>query len=145
MSVTSLIGSIVDYYANGSSTDLTTLRTDLGTGKFWGDVVPDTVERPFVVLSEEATHLVQQTVKVVGNKNNRVVDVIVAFDVYAISRPQAETILDDLENAFIDVDLTSSSQWSFGRLLFEDRSQHFDGEAWMGTLTVSVRKTKSAS
>lgn len=145
MAVTSLLGSFEDYYANGSSADLTTLRSDLGTGKLYADLLPDTLARPYVILGEDSTRVVGQTKRNASGKNSRVLEVLVVMDVYAVDRAQCELILDDLEDAYLCQDLTDSSEWQFGPVTFENRSMLFDGDGWTGTLTLATQKVKSAS
>lgn len=137
----SLLGAIKSYYESGSSTQLTALRAALGTGKIWADDLPPTLDRPFVILSESTTKGLKEPAA--GSSRSRVMDVSVGFVVKAIGRASCEDILECLDNAFIDKQLTITGRSHLGTY-FTDRSLFWDGQNWTGELVLTYRVSKTA-
>lgn len=143
----SLLGAIQDYYVNGVSTDVSTLRTDLGTGKMFAGEIPDNVSFPAVSLSQIDMKLVESTVKTVAGVRYWVEDRTIAFDLIGPDLPSLETIVDDLISVYLYTQLTLSNRTHMGtyldNLYFQQTGKEIANAVWVGTLELRFRLQKS--
>lgn len=138
----SLLGSVVDYFKVGSSSDLTALRAVLAADNMFADRIPAQTQRPFCVLGESGTRRAREAKN--GGHRSRIEDVSVSFVVYGTSRAEVEAILEALDDAYdsTDAQLTITGRTHLATV-FADRTSFYDAEGWQGSLTLDFRISKS--
>lgn len=137
----SVLGAIVNFYDNGVTAEVVALRTLLGVGRLYADRLPDMVQ-PFVILGEESTSVKAEPA--LGRSRPSVRDIVVSFSVFTANRQTTEAVLDALEAAYYDKDLTITGATKIG-IYFEDRTSVWDSDSWLGTLVLRYRITKAAA
>lgn len=141
----SLLGAIVEHYDNGVSNDLTALRAALGDDQMYADVMPGNPGMPYCVLAELQTELFGES-KAASNRP-RIQDTTVAFAVFATNRAQAETILEALEEAYLDsldAHLTLPEGQQHMATYFGNRLSYYDNTCgmWRGQLELRFKFSK---
>jgi hypothetical protein len=104
--VSNLLGGINGFYQTSTDAAAVSLRAAGLTG-FYADLVPETLARPFIVLSEGPTKEVEKT-KATSNWP-RIHRVSVKFMVFANDRATADNILELCEDTFLETPTMLSS------------------------------------
>lgn len=102
----SITAAIADRYDNDTDADITTLRGNVGTDKLWVGNAPEDTALPYITVMHVSTATDSQT----KGQNKRVEDAIVQFDVWAKTKAEVETILNQLDDAYIGHRLTISNR-----------------------------------
>lgn len=133
----SVLAGIVNYFDNGNSADLTTLKGLVGNDGLYADAMPGAPDRPYVLAVELATTLTDQTK---SSKHNRILNVTVGFMVFGSTRTQVESVLDAIEEVFIGDDLVSGGFTMTGRTListmFDGRQSLLAADGWQGEVDI---------
>lgn len=102
----SVTAAIVQRYDTDVDAEITTLRNNLGEDKLWAEVVPEATSVPYVTCKVLATNATSET-KGLGKW---VEESFVEFKVRASTQTAVDTLLDQLEDAYIGKSLTVSNR-----------------------------------
>ena len=136
----SLLGAIADYYDNGTGTGLDTLRTALGDGEMWADVLPGNVAFPYIALAEVSRTVATQA-RAPGNRN-RTYDATVAFAIFATTRSNAEAIADAIDVAYSHEDAQLSIDgYTHMATTYANRVSYYDdaSDSWRAQIEMQFK------
>lgn len=135
----SLVKAIVDRYTTDDDENITPLQSSLGSGKMFANRPIAKVSAPYCVVTHVLTAVDSERTAL----DSRDLNARIQFSAWHTNRESLETILDDLEQAYIGVSLTLDDTYAHNATLFLNRFVRSNRTLYQGILELTVQISRT--